>query len=85
VLVLSHEVFNDRSGTVIAMAITNQPQQAGFPLTLEIETAGLPKLSWVKISQLRTLASERIGKKIPQISPEELAQALEGLEEIIGN
>jgi mRNA interferase MazF len=85
VLVLSHGVFNDRSGTVIAMAVTSQPQQAGFPLTLEIETAGLPKRSWVKISQLRTLASERIGKKITQLSPEELAQVLDGLEEIIGN
>ncbi len=34
VLILSHEIFNDRSGTVIAVAITSQPQRAGFPLTL---------------------------------------------------
>ncbi len=35
VLILSHEIFNERSGTVIAVAITSQPQRAGFPLTLE--------------------------------------------------
>ena len=38
VLVLSQEVFNDRSGTVIAVALTSQPQRAGFPLSLEPES-----------------------------------------------
>jgi len=85
VLILSHDIFNERSGTVIAMAITSQPQQAGFPLTLEIQTEGLPKRSSVKISQLRTLAVERIGKRIARLAPEEIAHILEGLEEIIGD
>jgi mRNA interferase MazF len=85
VLILSHDVFNERSGTVIAMAITSQPQRAGFPLTLEIQTEGLPKRSWVKISQLRTLAVERIGKRIARLAPEEIAHILEGLDEIIGD
>ncbi len=85
VLILSQDVFNDRSGTVIAMAVTSQPQRAGFPLTLEIESAGLPKRSWVKISQIRTLSVERIGKKIGRATPEELGQAIEGLNEIIGS
>ncbi len=84
ILVLSHEVFNERSGTVIAMAITGQPQRAGFPLTLEIEAAGLPKRSWVKISQVRTVAAERLGRKIAVLSPEEMARVIDGLEEIIG-
>jgi mRNA interferase MazF len=35
VLVLSHDVFNDRSGTVIAMAMTSQEPRTGFPLTWE--------------------------------------------------
>jgi mRNA interferase MazF len=35
VLVLSQDVFNARSGTVITMGLTSQPQRAGFPLTLE--------------------------------------------------
>jgi mRNA interferase MazF len=85
VLILSHDVFNERSGTVIAMAITSQPQKAGFPLTMEIVPKGLPKRSWVKISQVRTLAVERIGKTVAGLSPEELARALEGLDEIVGD
>lgn len=85
VLILSHDVFNVRSGTVIALAITSQPQQAGFPLTMEITTEGLPKRSWVKISQVRTLAAERIGKKIARLTPEELAAVVDGLDEIVGD
>jgi len=84
VLVLSHDVFNERSGTVIAMALTSQPQRAGFPLTLELQPRGLPKKSWLKISQIRTLSVERIGKRIGRASPEELNRALDGLYEIIG-
>jgi mRNA interferase MazF len=84
VLILSQDVFNDRSGTVIAVALTSQPQRAGFPLTLELQAKGLPKKSWVKISQIRTLAVERIGSRLGKVSPEELAQIIEGLNEIIG-
>lgn len=85
VLILSHDVFNERSGTVIAAALTSQPQRAGFPLTLELKTAKLRKRSWVKISQIRTLAVERIGARLGRASPEELARVIEGLDEIIGN
>ena len=84
VLILSQDVFNERSGTVIAMALTSQEQRAGFPLTYEILQSRLPKRSWVKISQIRTLSTERIGKKIGVLNPEELAQIVEGLNEIIG-
>ena len=85
VLIVSHDVFNERSGTVIAMAVTSRPQRAGFPLTLEISTKGLPKKSWIKISQVRTLAVERIGKLAAVLPPEELARVVEGLNEIIGD
>jgi mRNA interferase MazF len=84
VLILSHDVFNDRSGTVIAVALTSQEPRAGFPLTLESEAAGLPKRSWIKISQIRTLAAERIGRRIARASEEELARTIEGLNEIVG-
>ena len=84
VLVLSHDVFNERSGTVIAVALTSQAQRAGFPLTLELQTAKLPKRSWVKISQVRTLAVERLGARLGRATPEEIAQVVEGLNEIIG-
>jgi mRNA interferase MazF len=84
VLILSHDIFNERSGTVIAVAITSQPQRAGFPLTLELASTSLPKKSWIKISQIRTLSTERIGNLLGEASPEEIAQVLEGLGEIIG-
>ena len=84
VLVLSHDVFNDRSGTVLAAAVTSQPQRAGFPLTLELHSADLPKRSWVKIGQIRTLARERVGRRLATATPEETALVVEALLEIIG-
>ena len=84
VLILSADVFNERSGTVIAVALTTQPQRAGFPLTLELGSAQLPKPSWIKISQIRTLSVQRIGRKRGAASPEEVARAIEGLNEILG-
>ncbi len=84
VLVLSQDVFNDRSGTVIAVALTSQPPSAGFPLTLELTDAKLPKKSWVKISQIRVLSVKRLGKKLGRASADELELVIEGLNEIIG-
>lgn len=84
VLVLSQDIFNERSGTVIAVALTSQPQRAGFPLTLLLSSGTLPKQSWAKISQIRTLSTERVGDLLGEASPEELAQIVEGLGEIIG-
>lgn len=83
VLVLSHDVFNERSGTVIVMAMTSQEPRAGFPLTLECKAAGLEKRSWTKIGQVRTLSVERIGKRLARASEEELARVIHGLNEII--
>ena len=84
VLILSHDVFNDRSGTVIALAMTSQEPRAGFPLTLESRADGLTKRSWVKISQMRTLSVDRLGQRLARASEEELARVLDGLNEIIG-
>lgn len=85
VLVLSHDVFNQRSGTVIAVAITSQPPQVGFPLVVEIHCVKLPKRSWVKTAQIRTLATERLGKNLGRVSPEELGKVVEGLMEVVGD
>jgi mRNA interferase MazF len=84
ILILSHDVFNERSGTVIGVAMTSQEPRAGFPLTLESRAAGLTKRSWVKISQIRTLSVDRIGRRIAHASEEELARVLQGLDEILG-
>ena len=83
VLVLSHDVFNERSGTVIAVALTSQEPRAGFPLTMEIKTSGLPKRSWVKIGQIRTLSTERLGRRLARVSEEDLGHIVEGLNEIV--
>ena len=85
VLILSHEVFNLRSGTVIAVALTSQPQKAGFPLTIELSRTNLARKAWVKISQIRTLSTQRLGKRIGKASHEEVEMVVEGLNEIIGN
>jgi mRNA interferase MazF len=85
VLVISHDIFNARSGTVIALAITSQAPTAGYPLTLELTSITLPKRSWVKISQIRTLSVERLSNKVGTITPEELDEIVEGLNEIVGS
>ncbi|MGZ8778551.1 MAG: type II toxin-antitoxin system PemK/MazF family toxin [Thermoanaerobaculia bacterium] len=85
VVVLSHDVFNDRSGTVIAVAVSSPEPRAGYPLSLEITSAKLPKRSWAKIGQVRTLSVERLGRKIGRIAPEELVRIVEGLNEIIAD
>jgi mRNA interferase MazF len=84
VLVLSEDVFNERSGAVIAVALTTGEPRAGFPLTLESRAPDLPKRCWIKIGQIRTLPTDRIGKRIARSSEEELAAVMEGLIEILG-
>jgi len=84
VLILSQDVFNARSGTVIAVALTSQEPKVGFPLTFELEDASLPKSSWVKISQIRTLSTQRLeGKPLTRLPNTELKKIVSGLNEII--
>ena len=83
-LILSHDIFNARSGTVIAVTLTTQVQKAGFPLTLELKVAEFRKPTWVKISQIRTLSVERIGKRMARIPPTDVSKVIEGLIEILG-
>ncbi|HUO84976.1 MAG TPA: type II toxin-antitoxin system PemK/MazF family toxin [Thermoanaerobaculia bacterium] len=85
VVVLSDTVFNERSGTVISVAVTSSEPRAGFPLSLEITSARLPKRWWAKISQIRTLSTRRLGKKLAHLSPEEVDRIVEGLNEILGS
>lgn len=84
VLVISHDVFNERSGTVLAMAITSQPQRAGFPLTLPMGKLG-GKQAWLKVSQVRVLSTQHLGRKLGKATSEQLARAIEGLNEIVGD
>ena len=81
---MSHDIFNARSGTVIAVALTSQAQKAGFPLTLELNVPQLRKPAWAKSSHIRTLSVERIDKRLGRISPLDVAKVIEGLNEILG-
>ena len=85
VLVISNNIFNERSGTVIAFAVTSQEPRVPFPLAAEISDRDLPKRSWVKIGQIRTLSVRRLGRKIGKASQTDLEQIVEGLNEIIGD
>lgn len=84
VLILSHEVFNTRSGTVIAVALTSQEPSAGFPLTYRLADTTLSRRAWVKISQIRTLSTTRLTNRAGVATPEDLEEVLDGLYEIIG-
>jgi mRNA interferase MazF len=84
VVVISQDVFNERSGTVIALIVTSQEPRSGFPLTLAVTSVKLPKRSWIKIGQVRTLSVERLGRKLGRLSAEELQRLIEGLNEIVG-
>ena len=84
VLILSHDIFNARSGTVIAMAITSQPQRAGFPLTWRFPPGTLARESWLKISQLRTLSTERLSRRLGRLDDAQMTEIVEGLSELIG-
>lgn len=84
VVVVSNDVFNQRSGTVIAMAVTSRPQRAGYPLTWRIPDGILPKPSWVKISQVRTLSTERLGDRAGRLDSAALTDLTDGLFQLIG-
>jgi mRNA interferase MazF len=83
--VLSHDVFNERSGTVIAVTVTSQEPRAGFPPYTRVRATGLTKCSWVKISQIRTVSTGRIGKRIARSSDDEVAKVIDGLNELIAD
>jgi len=83
VLIISHDILNRRSGTVIALAITSREQRAGYPLTQRLASGGLPKDSWVKMSQVRTLSTERLSDRIGVIADGEITEIVEGLIELI--
>ena len=83
VLILSNDHFNGRSGTVIALAITGRPQKAGFPLTVPLPQETLAQSAWIKLSVIRTISVERLGKRLAVIDNEELDRILDGLIELI--
>jgi mRNA interferase MazF len=85
VLVLSRDLFNERSGTVITVALTSQLPRAAFPFSVELVKTKLPKRTWAKTTQVRLLAVERLGPRLSRVHPNELTQIIEGLNQVIGD
>ena len=54
------------------------------PLTLELPAEMLPKPSWVKISQIRTISVDYLGKRIAALDADALDQLIDGLLELTG-
>lgn len=84
VLVLSRDIFNEKSKTAIVVPLTTQPQKIDFPFTYQPKQLIRKKKVWVKILQIRTISTLRINKKIDHLSEREIARVIEGLNEIIG-
>jgi mRNA interferase MazF len=85
VLIISRTLFNERSGTVIAVAITSAEPKAGFPFTLELKRTQMGRRAWVKISQVRTLSAKRLSARISSCNRTELEQIIEGLNQLISS
>lgn len=83
VLIISADVFNERSGTIIGLPITSQPQKAPFPLTYQLDENLLNKPSWVKISQIRVLSTQRLSDKITRLDTPSLQKIINGLNFIV--
>jgi mRNA interferase MazF len=83
VLVISHDLFNERSGTVIALAITSQPQRAGYPLTWKLPPGTLSREDSVKISQVRTLSTERPTNRAGRLGAADLGDVLSALRMLV--
>jgi mRNA interferase MazF len=49
-----------------------------------LEISELRKPTWAKISQIRTLSVERIGRRLAGITPRDVSKVIEGLNEILG-
>jgi mRNA interferase MazF len=84
VIVLSHDLFNDRSGTVIVMVVTSQPQRVGLPLVWPVPSGVLPGQSWAKISQIRTIDTDRLTGYLGRITDQDLSELLDSLLQLIG-
>jgi mRNA interferase MazF len=83
VLILSHDIFNQRSETVIVMAITSRPQRAGFPLTWRLPPDVLAKESSVKISQIRTISAERLGSRVGRLASMDIENLVNGFLQLV--
>ncbi len=82
VLVASIDSFNNNSESAIAFAITSQEPRVSYPLVHALPQDLLPKQSWVKITQIRTLSTKRLGKYIAKIDEADYKKIMEAFNRI---
>lgn len=83
VLIISNNIFNQRSGTVVGLAITSVEPRVKYPLVKELICSSLPKRSWVKITQIRTISTERIENYIGQIDSAQMDDIMLAIDDLI--
>ncbi|MDJ0532539.1 MAG: type II toxin-antitoxin system PemK/MazF family toxin [Xenococcaceae cyanobacterium MO_207.B15] len=84
VLIVSIDSFNKNSNSAIAFAITSKQPKVSYPLVFELPKNLLPKPSWVKITQIRTLSVQRLGSYIASISDQDFEQIMSGFNRLCG-
>lgn len=67
------------------MAVTSRPQRAGFPLSFPLPEGLLPEPSWVKIAQVRTLSTHRLGRRLAHLDEADVDRIVEGFLDIVGS
>ncbi|MGH9156392.1 MAG: type II toxin-antitoxin system PemK/MazF family toxin [Acidimicrobiales bacterium] len=86
-LLVSSDRFNrSRISTVIVVAITSNPRLAAAPgnVALPSGTAGLPKDSVVKVSQVITIDRASLEERIGKLAREQLIEVDRGLRLALG-
>ena len=84
VLIIIKNIFNQRSGTTVILAITSVKPKVKYPLVLELDCQSLPKRAWVKITQIWTISNDRIGNYIGQINVLQMNEILLAINDLIG-
>ena len=85
VLVCQADPINMYANTSITLAITSQPQRANYPLTIALDQGegGLPKASWIKVTQMRTLSLKRLRGRLGALTLERLNEVDRAIVEVL--
>jgi mRNA interferase MazF len=83
-LIVSIDAFNQNSRSAIAFAVTSQQPKVKYSLVYQLPKDLLPKPSWVKITQIRTLSTNRIENYIASISDRDFNKVMSAFERLCG-
>ena len=85
VLVVQADEINRHAPTTVALAITSRRPRVDSALNVRLPRGegGLPRDSWVKTNQVRTLALERLGTRLGRVSSTRMAEVTRALLEVL--